>query len=129
MRRFILASVLGSLVLCGTAVAADAPARIGRHTSTPQDTQTINKVIEDFRVGVKTKNIRLLSSLMLNSTILFDAPGGPKEIAFAHEKYDTTYDGLRAGGDGNFAGFIESSKEAVEEKFYNIKVTRDMNVA
>ena len=129
MHRFVLASVLVSILLCGTGAAADAPAHIGRHTSTPQDTQAINKVIDDFKVGIKTKNTKLLSSLLLNSNILFDAPGSPKDIAFAHEKYDTTYDGLRAGGYAEFARFIETSKGAVEEKFYNVKITQDTNVA
>jgi ketosteroid isomerase-like protein len=105
------------------------PAYIGRHTSTPQDTQAINKVIEDFQVALKTKNTRLLSTLVLNSNILFDAPGSPKDVAFAHEKYDTTYDGLRAGGYNDFARFIGSAKESTEEKFYNVKITQDGNVA
>jgi hypothetical protein len=133
MRRLVLASVLASSLPCAAESparsAVDAPAHIGRHTSTPQDTQAINKVIDDFQVAIKTKDTRLLSSLLLNSNILFDSPGGPKDIAFAREKYDTTYDGLRAGGYGNFARFIGSSKEAVEEKFYNVKITQDMNVA
>jgi hypothetical protein len=135
MRRLVLASLvaafLASSLLCAAACATEsaAPAYIGRHTSTPQDTQAINRVIDDFQVAIKTKNTRLLSSLVLNSNILFDAPGSPKDIASAHEKYDTTYDGLRAGGYGNFARFIGSSKEAVEEKFYNVKITQDLNVA
>jgi ketosteroid isomerase-like protein len=119
------------LLLYGAAAAADsaAPAHIGRHTSTPQDTQAINKVIDDFKAGIKTKNVKLLSSLLLNSNILFDAPGSPRDMAFAHEKYDTTYDGLRAGGYAEFARFIETSKGAVEERFYNVKITQDTNVA
>jgi hypothetical protein len=129
MRRLAIASVLSSLLLCGVAAAADAPAYVGRYTSTPQDMQAINKVIDDFKLGIKTKNTKLLSSQLLNSNILFDAPGSPKDIAFAHEKYDTTYDGLRAGGYAEFARFIETSKGAIEEKFYNVKITQDTNVA
>jgi hypothetical protein len=36
---------------------------------------------------------------------------------------------LRAGGYAEFARFIGSSKGAVEEKFYNVKITQDGNVA
>jgi ketosteroid isomerase-like protein len=129
MRRFVLACALASVLVCSAASAADAPAYIGRHASTPQDTQAINKVIEDFQTAIKTKDTRLLSTLVLNSNILFDAPGSPKDVAFAHEKYDTTYDGLRAGGYNSFARFIGSAKESVEEKFYNVKITQDGHVA
>lgn len=132
MRRFILTSFLASMLACGAAVAAEAaitPAHIGRHISTPQDTQAINKVIADFQLALKTKDTRLLSTLVLNSNILFDAPGTVRDVAFAHEKYDTTYDGLRAGGYHSFARFIEDSKQSVEEKFYNVKITQDGNVA
>jgi ketosteroid isomerase-like protein len=111
------------------ASAASAPAHIGRYTSSPQDKQAINKVIEDFQVALKTKNTKLLSTLVLNSNILFDAPGTPKDVAFARDKYDTTYDGLRAGGYHSFVNFIESTKETTEEKFYNVKITQDGNVA
>jgi ketosteroid isomerase-like protein len=131
MRRLVLASVLGSILLCGAAAAAtsNAPAYIGRHTTTLQDTQAINKVIEDFQVAIKTRNPKLLSTLVLNSNILFDAPGSPEDIAYAHDKHDVTYDGLRAGGYTSFARFIATAKEAIEEKFYNIKITQDGNVA
>jgi ketosteroid isomerase-like protein len=128
MRRFVIASVLASMLMCSAASAA-APAYIGRHTSTPEDTQAINKIVEDFQVAIKTKNTKLLSTLVLNSNILFNAPGSPKAIAFVREKFDTTYDGLRAGGYTSFARFIEESKEALEEKFYNVKITQDGNVA
>jgi hypothetical protein len=129
MRRLAIATILGCVLLSGTAAAADAPAHIGRRTSTPHDTQAINKVIEDFKVGITTRNTKLLSGLLLNSNILFDAPGSPRDIAFAHDKYDVTYDGLRAGGYAEFARFLETSKGAVEEKFYNVKITQDANVA
>lgn len=102
---------------------------ISAATRPHQDTQAINKVIEDFQVPLKTKNTRLLSILVLNSNILFDAPGTPRDVAFGREKYDTTYDGLRAGGYHSFTRFIEDAKESVEEKFHNVKITQDGNVA
>jgi hypothetical protein len=36
---------------------------------------------------------------------------------------------LQAGGYAEFARFIETSKGAIEEKFYNVKITQDTNVA
>jgi ketosteroid isomerase-like protein len=129
MRRFAIASVLASLLVCSAASAADAPAYIGRYTSTPQDTQAINKVISDFQLAIKTKDRKLLSSLVLNSGILFDSPLSPEDIAWVNDKHDVSYNGIRAGGYGDFARFIGSAKEAIEEKFYNVKITQDGHVA
>jgi ketosteroid isomerase-like protein len=129
MRHFAFASVLACLLVGGAASAADAPAYIGRHTSTPQDTQAINKVISDFQLAIKAKDRKLLSSLVLNSSILFDSPLSPEDIAWVNDKHDVSYNGIRAGGYGDFARFIGSSKEALEEKFYNVKITQDGHVA
>ncbi|MET0858165.1 MAG: hypothetical protein ABWY27_15540 [Telluria sp.] len=125
----MLASVFASMLACSAALAADAPAYIGRHASTPQDTQAINKVISDFQVAIKTKDRKLLSTLVLNSNILFDSPLSPEDIAYVRDKHDVTFDGVRAGGYGEFARFIGSAKEEIEEKFYNIKITQDGHVA
>jgi hypothetical protein len=131
MRSITTAFVLVSgLLLGGHAVAADnPPSYIGKYTSTPQDTAAINKVIEDFKTALKTKDLRLLSSLVLNSNILFDAPLGPEAIAHTRSKIDVNFNGLRNSGYNDFARFIASSKEPVEEKFYNVKITQDKNVA
>jgi ketosteroid isomerase-like protein len=127
MRCFVLALLATSLFLSSAADAA--PAYIGKHFSTPQDTRAINKVVEDFQTAIKTKDRKLLSTLVLNSNILFDSPMNPEDIAFVRNVHDTTFDGLRAGGYNEFARVIGMSKEALEEKFYNVKITQDGNVA
>jgi ketosteroid isomerase-like protein len=37
--------------------------------------------------------------------------------------------GIRAGGYGDFVRFIGMSKQALEEEFYNVKITQDGDVA
>lgn len=130
MRFFSSAFLLASILWCGGAGAANpVPDYIGRHVSTPQDTQAINKVIEDFQVAIKTKDSKLLSTLVLNANILFDSPLGPEGIAMVRNKRDVNFDGIRAGAYSEFARFIGMAKESLEEKFYNVKITQDGNVA
>jgi ketosteroid isomerase-like protein len=130
MRSFAPALLLASILSCGAAGAASpVPDYIGRHVSTPQDTQAINKVVADFQTAIKTKDSKLLSTLVLNANILFDSPLGPEGIAMVRNKHDVNFDGIRAGGYNGFAQFIGTSKDALEEKFYNVKITQDGNVA
>ncbi len=129
MRRLLSAFAVASTLVCGAAAAADVPAYIGKHVATPQDTQAVNKVIEDFQTAIKTKDRKLLSTLVLNSNILFDAPMSPEDIAYVNGKHDVTFDGVRAGGYNEFARFIGMEKATFEEKFYNVKITQDGHVA
>ena len=131
MRRIVTGLALASaLAYSVAAMAADSPpAYIGTHTSTQQDTAAINKVIEDFGAAIKSRDSKLLSTLVLHSNILFDAPMAPDGIAMMRNKVDVNFDGIRAGGYADFARFIGSTKDQVEEKFYNVKITQDKNVA
>ena len=132
MRVSTSALLLAALMLGGGSASAGdntVPHYIGKHVSTPRDTQAINKVIEDFQTAIRNKDRKLLSTLVLNSNILFASPAGPEGIAIVRDKHDTTFDGLRAGGYGEFARFIGTAKETLEEKFYNVKITQDGHVA
>lgn len=131
MRRIVTGLALASTLLCsGVGMAADnPPAYIGKHTSTEQDTAAINKVIADFGTAIKTKDSKLLSTLVLRSNILFDSPAAPDGIAMLRDKVDVNFDGIRAAGYSDFARFISTTKDQVEEKFYNVKITQDKNVA
>ncbi|WP_342117626.1 hypothetical protein [Pseudoduganella sp. OTU4001] len=131
MRQFATALVFAAAaMLGGVSHAADTvPAYIGKHVTSQQDTDAINKIIQDFQAAIIKKDQKLLSTLVLNSNILFDAPADPKFIAEVRNKLDVTFDGLRSGGFNDFARFIATSKEPVEEKFYNVKITQDGHVA
>jgi len=131
MRRIVTGLALVSALAYSVAgMAADnPPPYIGKHTSTEQDTAAINKVIEDFGTAIKTRNSKLLSTLVLHSNILFDAPMAPDGVAMVRNKMDVNFDGIRASGYSDFARFIGTTKDQVEEKFYNVKITQDKNVA
>jgi ketosteroid isomerase-like protein len=131
MRRFVTGlALVSALAYCVAGMAADnPPVYIGKHTSTSQDSTAINKVIEDFGAAIRNKDAKLLSTLVLHSNILFDAPTAPEGIAMMRDKVDANFDGLRSGGYSDFARFIGTTKDQVEEKFYNVKITQDKNVA
>lgn len=129
IRAALFASMLLLTSLCGVAQADGMPSYIGRHGSSSDDTRAIEKVVEDFRSAIKTRNPRLLSTLVLNSAILFDTPTPPDAIAMVREKSDVTFNGIRSSGYRDFATFLGTTKSEIEEKFYNVKITQDNNVA
>ena len=130
MRGLIKASIFGLAMLTASAGFAQTPSYIGRHDSTPEDLKAITKVIDDFQEALITKDIKLLSSLMYNSNILFSSPADDRFVKQMREKTDVNFDAIN-GKDSynNFAKFIAGSKLPVQEKFYNIKITQDRHVA
>lgn len=129
MRFSILAALCALLFHAATLDAAELPAHVGRHTTTAEDQRAIGQVVSDFQAALKSKDIRLLSSLMLNTDIPFSSPAAPQWIRKAREMHDPNANGLRAGGFHDFARFVRESKLPVEERFHNVKVTQDKNVA
>lgn len=129
MHRFILTSIISLMFLCAGAVHADVPGYIGQRISTPEDIAAITKVTEDFRTALISKNTRQLSSLMLNSNILFSSAPNPQQIRNMNEKYDANFDGVLSGGFGSFAEYLAKPGASVEEKFYNMKITQDDHIA
>ena len=128
--RFLMLAAASALVIASTpAFAADTPAYIGRYTTTAEDQREIRQVVADFQTALKTKDMRLLHSLMLNADIDWVSPPPPEAIKKIRENLDPTADGLSAGGFRGFARFIRESKVPVEERFYNLKITQDGHVA
>jgi len=129
----VLAALSAFMIDAGPAAAADSPAatpaHIGRHTSTPEDQREIAQVVADFQASIKKKDSRLLSSLMLNPDIPFVSPAPPEGIRKMRELLHPGADGLRAGAFYEFARMVRDSKEPLEERFYNVKITQDRNVA
>lgn len=130
----ILAALSALMMDAASAAGADAataavPAYIGRHTSTPEDQREIAGVVADFQTSLKTRNVRLLSSLMLNADIPWVSPASPEGIRKARATRDPNADGLRAGGFHDFARTVADPRMAVEERFYNVKITQDKHVA
>ena len=125
VQRLVVLFVVALLV---PGVGAADPRHPGSRETSKVEVQAIERVVRDFQVALKTKNTVLLSSLMLDSNIVFASPVPPDRVRKARETEDVHFTGLPAGGFGQFAGFIRESK-AVEEKFYNVTITQDANLA
>jgi len=132
--RFVKTSFLNTSIclfaaLSATVAYAEVPAYIGQHVNTPEDIAAITKVAEEFRSALINKNPKQLSSLMLNSGILFSSAPSPEQIRNIRDKYDANFDGISNGGLEAFLEFIGKKGPAVEEKFYNMKITQDDHTA
>jgi ketosteroid isomerase-like protein len=127
--RKILQAALAAIFVIASAGAAEPPSYIGHTTSTPEDTQAIRKVIDDFQGAIKTKNVQLLSSLMLDEDLLWASPPPPERLREARDKMGANFKGIPPGMFRGFSKFIAESKVPVEERFYNVRITQDANVA
>lgn len=140
--KFALLS-LGFVLICPVAQAqsnppakslaqvagSNAPAYIGRYENHPGDTEAIMQVTRDFQAALSNKDGKKLSGLLLNSRILFSSPASPDEVKATREKTDVHYDGIDVAGAVGFIRFISNTKQALEERFYNIKIQQDGHVA
>src|SRR6202041_2034411 len=94
-----------------------------RRETSPDDSRAILQVLTQFMDAIKTKNPRALSTLVLNDNVLFAKPVSGKEKQMINDSSNINFDGIRDGGYSSFAQFLGSSKETLEEKFYNVNVT------
>lgn len=129
MLRVLRAVPLAAALVCSSAAATELPSFVGKHEATPEDLAAILQVTQDFQKALKTKDIRLLSSLLVNQNILWLSPASPANITRVRAEIDPNYDGLALGGYAPFAEFVKEEKGLVEERFYNIRVTQDRHVA
>ncbi len=93
-----------------------------KRISNPEDIQSIKQVIEDFRLAIINKDGKKLSTLVLNSRILFTSPGDQKAVDKIRER-DVNFDGVGVGGFYNFSNFVSTTSDKIEEKFYNVDIT------
>jgi ketosteroid isomerase-like protein len=123
MRRFI------SAVLCGLFASA-ALAAPPKAVSTPEDVAAITAVTEQFQAALRSRDVKVLSALMLNSNIMWTAPMADQRVQQIRAELDPNFDGVRAsGGYNDFAHFVKDAKLPIEERFYNVKITQDGDLA
>lgn len=113
--------------VCGA--LAQVPNYIGQYEASTSDTQAIEKVTVDFRAALISKDAAKLSSLLLNSKILFTSPLPPAAIRKRRGEGNLHADGLAEIGAADFLHFVANSKTAIEERFYNIRITQDRHLA
>ena len=117
------------IAVAAATVNAQTPSHIGQYETSSKDTDAILQVTKDFRAALTTKDGKKLSALLLNSKILFSSPASPTRARKQKEEVDSNFDGIDAAGASGFIEFVAKSKEPIEEKFYNVKITQDRHVA
>lgn len=117
--------MLMAMGLLAGSVFAAPPKAVG----TPEDKAAIEAVIQDFQSSLKSKDMKKLSSLMLHSNILWASPVPDKLVSEIRRDTDPNFDGVRAGGFNDFVLSVKNDKKSVEEKFYDVKITQDRDVA
>lgn len=115
---------LAAMAVCA-AVQAQPPAPV----STPEDIKAITRVTEEFQAAIITKDAKRLSTLVLNPNILFTSPASEAFVQKSRDTMDVNDDGVDVAGYRSFARGIGSAKVALEEKFYNVKITQDGHLA
>ena len=108
---------------------AQLPPHIGRYDSNQKDTDAIVQVTKDFQAALIAKDAKKLSTLLLSSKILFSSPASPARVKKRRDETDVHSDGVDVAGALGFMDFVAKSKEPIEEKFYNIKITQDGHLA
>lgn len=130
MRHPIRSTLVALSLLSGAAQAsAGQPAYIGKYLSTPEDTRAIERVVDNFKAAIKARDVRALSSLLVNGNIPWASPASPERIRTVRETIDPHFDGEAAGGFQGFMRMLRTEKEPVEERFYNVRITQDGHIA
>ena len=127
MRLKTLAACCLSMIFMSA--TAQVPKHLGNYDSNPTDVQAIERVAEEFRAALVTKDAKKLSGLLVDSKILFSSPASPTGVTKRRQETDVHADGIGSGGVANFLDFVATSKTPIEERFYNIRITQDRHVA
>ncbi len=126
LKHILLAACLAASTLT---VHAQVPSYLGRYEGSQPDTDAIVQVTKDFQAALLGKDAKKLSSLFLNSKILFTSPASPARVKQRRQAGEVGFDGINAAGASDFVAFIAASAEVIEEKFYNIRITQDRHLA
>jgi hypothetical protein len=122
------------LIACAVAafalnVSAQVPRYLGRYEASTNDYESIMQVTTDFRSALTSKDTTKLEGLLVSSSILFTSPRAPDSVRKARAQGDTRANGISGSGALDFLQFVATSKGAIEERFYNIRITQDKHVA
>lgn len=123
---FFRQAVPGAAALLASATLYAQPAA---PVSNPEDIKAITRVTEEFQAAIIAKDAKRLSALVLNPHILFTSPASDEFVKKNRETMDVNDDGMDSAGYRSFAHGIANAKAALEEKFYNVKITQDGHMA
>jgi hypothetical protein len=118
------AAVFLALLMWGLVSQASAQDAEPRFNSNADDLTKIRGVVEEFRQDIIRKDGYAITKLVLNPNVLFHHTNTQEEVDSAR-KYNAQFDGIGPSELDEFAKFLATSKDKLEEKFQNIEIRQD----
>ena len=112
------------IVLLACALAGQALAQGPEYKSNADDLAKIRSVLEEFRQDIIHKDGYAITRLILNPDVLFHHINNQEEVDSAR-KYNAQFDGVGPCQLDGFVKLLATSKDKLEEKFYNIEIRQD----
>ena len=106
------------------------PIFIGKHKKNIEDTVAIKSVIEKFKQAIRQKDGPALNELFLYDDIFFQS--APSQIELDRTRAEKDPNFLKQPPTGRaqrFVKFISENSHELEERFYNVQITQDKELA
>ena len=117
-------AVFLALLMCGLASQASAQGPEPKFNSNADDLTKIRSLLEEFRQDIIHKDGYAITKLILNPDVLFHHINNQEEVDSAG-KYNAQFDGVGPSQLDGFVKLLATSKDKLEEKFYNIEIRQD----
>jgi hypothetical protein len=117
-------TVFLALLMCGLASQASAQGPEPKFNSNADDIAKIRSLLEEFRQDVTHKDGYAITKLILNPDVLFHHINNQEEVDGAR-KQNAQFDGVGPSQLDGFVKLLATSKDKLEEKFYNIEIRQD----
>ena len=111
-------------VLLTCALAGRALAQGPEYKSNADDLAKIRSVLEEFRQDILHKDGYAITKLVLNGDVLFHHINSQEEVDRAR-KANAQFDGVGPSQLDGFVTLLATSKDKLEETFYNIEIRQD----
>ena len=112
------------IVVFTCAFAGQALAQGPEYKSNADEVTKIRSVLEEFRQDIIHKDGYAITKLILNPNVLFHHINNQEEVDGAR-KQNAQFDGVGPSQLDAFVKLLATSKDKLEEKFYNIEIRQD----
>jgi hypothetical protein len=124
MNKKRMSAVFVALLMWALASQVSAQDAEPKFNSNADDLAKISGVVEEFRQDIIHKDGYAITKLILNPDVLFHHINNQEEVDGAR-KQNAQFDGVGPSQLDGFVKFLATSKDKLEEKFYNIEIRQD----
>ena len=117
-------AVFLALLMCALASQASAQGPEPKFNSNADDLTKIRSLLEEFRQDIIHKDGYAITKLILNPNVLLHHINNQEEVDGAR-KQNAQFDGVGPSQLDGFVKLLATSKDKLEEKFYNIEIRQD----